>query len=114
MSKRSLLLSVLLLALPAYGMGESPIVLLPKQKSKGSVSVEEALASRRTRRDFQAEPLSLEELAQLLWAAQGITGSDGFLRAAPSAGALYPLDCYAVVGAASVNGLDAGDKAAKG
>ena len=108
MSKRSLLLSVLLLALPAYGMGESPIVLLPKQKSKGSVSVEEALASRRTRRDFQAEPLSLEELAQLLWAAQGITGSDGFLRAAPSAGALYPLDCYAVVGAASVNGLDAG------
>lgn len=108
MLKRSLLLSVLLVVLPAGGMGESGIVLLPKPKSEGSVSVEEALASRRTRRDFQPKPLSLEELAQLLWAAQGITGSDRFLRAAPSAGALYPLDCYAVVGKASVNGLDAG------
>lgn len=50
----------------------------------------------------------MEELSQLLWAAQGITGEDGALRAAPSAGALYPLDVYAVAGEGSVQGLEAG------
>lgn len=42
-------------------------------------------------------PLSLQHLSQLLWAAQGITGPDGG-RAAPSAGALYPLELYVVAG----------------
>jgi SagB-type dehydrogenase family enzyme len=108
MPKYALLLWSLLLAYPGSAIGESSIILLPKHKSKGSLSVEEAFASRRTRRDFQAKPLSLEEVAQLLWAAQGITGADGYLRAAPSAGALYPLDVYAVVGEGSVEGLAAG------
>jgi SagB-type dehydrogenase family enzyme len=108
MSRNALLLLSFLLAYPGGAIGESSIILLPKHKSKGALSVEEALASRRTRRDFEAKPLSLEDVAQLLWAAQGITGADGYLRAAPSAGALYPLDVYAVVGEASVQGLAAG------
>lgn len=108
MSRYALLLLSLLFASPGSAIGESSIILLPKHKSKGALSVEEALASRRTCRDFEAKPLSLEEVAQLLWAAQGITGADGHLRAAPSAGALYPLDVYAVVGQASVEGLAAG------
>jgi len=106
--KYAFLFSLSLLVIPGDTMGEAGILLLPKQKAKGSISVEEALASRRTRRDFQAKPLSLEELAQLLWAAQGITGSEGYLRVAPSGGALYPLDVYAVVGEASVKGLASG------
>jgi SagB-type dehydrogenase family enzyme len=69
-------------------------------------------------RSFASAPLSLEELAQILWAAQGITepaedAPPGFswpwmggLRTAPSAGALYPLELYAVVGL--VEGLDPG------
>ena len=107
-SLRVLLFSLLVFALSGNAIGEKSILLLPKKKTKGPLSLEETIASRRTQRDFQAKPLMLEELAQLLWAAQGITGADGTLRAAPSGGALYPLDVYAVVGDTSVEGLASG------
>ena len=107
-SAQALLSSLLIVSLTGNAIGEKSILLLPRQKTKGPLSLEETIASRRTRRDFQAKPLILEELAQLLWAAQGITGADGTLRAAPSGGALYPLDVYAVVGGASVQGLASG------
>lgn len=87
---------------------EREIMGLPEVKNKGALSVEEAIRSRRTRRDFSDRPLTLETLAQLLWAAQGVTGKDGRLRTAPSAGALYPLDVYAVVGAHGVEGMNPG------
>jgi SagB-type dehydrogenase family enzyme len=57
------------------------------------MSLEEALAARRSVRELSGEALSRDELSQLLWAAQGITGGGGF-RTAPSAGALYPLELY--------------------
>lgn len=78
---------------------------LPEPRKEGTTSVEEAIQDRRSVREYEDEPLSLEELSQLLWAAQGITG-EGFKRAAPSAGALYPLEVYVLVG--EVNGLDPG------
>jgi SagB-type dehydrogenase family enzyme len=46
-------------------------------------------------RGFSGEPLTIGEISQLLWAAQGITDPEG-LRAAPSAGALYPLEIHVV------------------
>jgi SagB-type dehydrogenase family enzyme len=46
-------------------------------------------------REFTEDALSLEEIGQLLWAAQGITHPDGY-RTAPSAGALYPLEVYLI------------------
>jgi SagB-type dehydrogenase family enzyme len=70
------------------------------------MSVEEALVERRSERHYRPEPLSVAELAQLLWAAQGITAPDWGGRTAPSAGATYPLEVFAVVGA--VEGLAAG------
>src|SRR5512144_662403 len=51
----------------------------------------------RSVRNFADAGLSLEDMAQLLWAAQGITHSEG-LRTAPSAGALYPAEVYLVAG----------------
>lgn len=66
---------------------------LPPPDTKGSLSLEETLAQRRSVREFDTEPLTLAELGQLLWAAQGITNARGF-RTAPSAGALYPLELY--------------------
>jgi SagB-type dehydrogenase family enzyme len=69
------------------------ILQLPAPEQKGKMSLEEALARRRSVREFTPEALTERELSQLLWAAQGITHAEG-LRTAPSAGALYPLELY--------------------
>lgn len=76
-------------------------IALPQPKLKGAVSVEEALAQRRSVRSFTDEPITLEEVSQLLWAAQGITEPSKGLRAAPSAGATYPLETYIIINAGS-------------
>lgn len=78
---------------------------LPPPQQAGAMSLEAALAARHSVRAFAARPLSLEQLGQLLWAAQGITHGAG-QRTAPSAGALYPLEIYVVAG--GVNGLEPG------
>jgi len=88
--------------------GLEGVVFLPLPRLKGEVSLEEAIASRRSIRDYLDKPLSLEQLAQLLWAAQGITDVTRSFRAAPSAGATYPLELYVVVGEGGVTGLEAG------
>jgi SagB-type dehydrogenase family enzyme len=63
----------------------------------GKISVEEAISGRRSVREYKDGPLSLREVSQLLWSAQGITADWGG-RAAPSAGALYLLEIYLVAG----------------
>jgi len=68
-------------------------VALTPPRAKGAVSVEEAIARRRSVRDFTSDAVSLSEVGQLLWSAAGVTSEDG-LRAAPSAGARYPLEVY--------------------
>ncbi len=80
-------------------------IKLPAPARAGTLAVEKALTARRSARDYRDEGLSLEEAAQLLWAAQGLTGPHGF-RTAPSAGALYPLVLYCVAG--DVRGLEKG------
>lgn len=80
-------------------------VKLPEPCSTSNTSVETALSKRRSIRDYSGENLTLEEVSQLLWAAQGITAPWGG-RTAPSAGALYPLELYIVVG--DVEGIDKG------
>ena len=87
---------------------DEEVVDLPAPRTKGEMSVEEAIASRRSVRSFTEEPLNLCEIAQLLWAAQGITDPVWKKRAAPSAGATYPLEVYVVVGNNSVVGLEEG------
>ncbi len=68
---------------------------LPEPKTSGPVSLEAALQSRCSTRDFTSQELDPSEISQLLWAAQGIADPRGF-RTAPSAGALYPLELYIV------------------
>jgi len=81
------------------------MIKLPEPRYESDVSIEETLVKRRSVRDYTREPLTLIEISQLLWAAQGTT-SDGVYRTAPSAGALYPLEVYMIVG--NVEGLTAG------
>ena len=69
---------------------------LPPPNQTGPVSIEEALARRRSVREFDDAALGDAEHGQLLWAAQGITHRTMGLRTAPSAGALYPLEVYLV------------------
>ncbi len=68
------------------------------RKDKG-LTIEEAIAQRRTHRNYTDEPVSLEELSYLLYAGCGITDKDKNIsfRAAPSGGALYPIELYPVV-----------------
>jgi SagB-type dehydrogenase family enzyme len=70
---------------------------LPAPSLEGRLSLEETLAARRSLREYQDEPLSLQETGQLLWASQGITDPAGY-RTAPSAGGLYPLEIYLATG----------------
>lgn len=72
---------------------------LPKPDFRG-LTLEEALAKRRSVRDYSSKALTLAELSQLLFAAQGITARSGgyALRTAPSAGALYPYEIYLMAG----------------
>ena len=70
--------------------------------------LEEAIARRKSIRDFSPEPISLLQLSQILWSAQGITDTWGEHRAVPSAGATYPLEIFVVCGRDSVEGMDEG------
>ncbi len=90
-------------AMQQIGIGET--IKLPEPRYESETSVEEALSQRRSIRTYSDSALTLEEVSQLLWAAQGITTEWGG-RTAPSAGALYPLEVYVVVG--DVEGVDKG------
>jgi len=77
-------------------------IRLSRLTLSGERSLESVLQTRRSVREYARKPLTRDELAQLLWAAQGVTGP-GSLRTAPSAGALYPLEVDVVIG--DVDGL---------
>jgi SagB-type dehydrogenase family enzyme len=96
---------VLAMSLPTMAMETGQRIPLPAAASGGEMPVEEALEQRRSIREFSRDGLELEDVSQLLWAAQGVTGRRGY-RAAPSAGALYPLEIYVVAG--DVAGLSPG------
>lgn len=81
-------------------------ISLPNPEFRSSNSVEATLKNRRTRRDFQDKELSLKQVSQMLWSAQGVTVDWGG-RTAPSAKSTYPLSIFLV--ASKVTGLEAGE-----
>ena len=94
---------------PTYKLyREVPLHTLPPPESEDGRGLWGVISERRSAREFSATPLTLSELSQLLWAGTGITAGRGgeYYRAAPSAGALYPIETYVV--AHRVEGLAAG------
>jgi SagB-type dehydrogenase family enzyme len=82
-------------------------IKLPPPVLKGAVSVEEALQGRRSNRRFADQPLTLSQVAQLLWAADGLNNPQG-KRTAPAARAAYAIDLYLVAGKGGVTDLAPG------
>ena len=85
-------------------------VALPPPAATGTISLEQAIGQRRSRRAFRPDPLPVATIGQLLWAGQGVTSPDG-KRAAPSAGALYPLELYVVTASQVLRYLPDGHRA---
>jgi len=86
---------------------------LPADLPPAQLDFDQAVLTRRSRRDFSGEPVSFPEAAKLLFYANGVTGSveghEGrpqYFRAAPSGGALYPVELYLI--ALRVGELEAG------
>lgn len=72
------------------------LVDLPEVRTTSEISIEAALANRQSVRTYTEQVPTLEELGQLLWATQGINRPETGQRTTPSAGALYPLELYAL------------------
>jgi SagB-type dehydrogenase family enzyme len=81
------------------------MIRLPPPDLDSSTSIEKSLAERSSVRNYSTQDVTINELSQILWAAQGMTRRRGF-RTAPSAGALYPLEVAVVAG--RVSGLAPG------
>lgn len=91
------MLTLCLMTMLMVELQNEKIVKLPPPRLESKISLEETLAKRRSIRSFSSAKLSWQEIGQLLWAAQGITAKNEGLRAAPSAGALYPLEMYVII-----------------
>jgi SagB-type dehydrogenase family enzyme len=72
---------------------ENNLITLPDPELGSNTSIEKALFNRRSIRRYLDKAISLSEISQILWSAQGTTTGDG-KRTAPSAGATYPLEIY--------------------
>jgi SagB-type dehydrogenase family enzyme len=103
----SLILAVGLAMVWPAGGSAAEVIALPPPAHQGGMALAQTLAARRTVRQFAARPLSLAQISQLLWSADGTSDPRG-LRTSPSAGATYPLDLYLVAGERGVTDLPAG------
>ncbi len=106
-------LCVTSLVVPAAGaLGAEGAFKLPAPTYRGKMSVEQAIAARKSTRSFQPTALTLAEVSQVLWAADGKLPADALTGATrkvtPSAGGLYPLEVFFVAGERTVENLPAG------
>jgi SagB-type dehydrogenase family enzyme len=104
MKNRSIFMTCAAISLAATSPIKAGEITLKTPAQPLTITLQQAIQERHSVREFGPEAISQEDVAQILWAAQGLT--DGGHRAAPSAGALYPLEIYLVAG--RVKDLSAG------
>ncbi|MBD3266408.1 SagB/ThcOx family dehydrogenase [bacterium] len=92
-----LILSFFIVTTIAAGEELENCILLPSPKQSSECSLEELLWERHSTRSFTNQELTMEEIGQLCWAAQGVNRPEEKKRTAPSAGATYPLELYVVL-----------------
>ncbi len=90
------IMSFICISISAVADESSGKIKLPKPSTKGKLSFEQCTSQRRSVRKYTDKAVTIAQLSQLLWAAQGITNDRGF-RTVPSAGALFPIEIYTVV-----------------
>ena len=90
------------------GASQPVQIYLPSPSQKGIMSLEEAIARRRSVRDFTPESISQSQLSQILWSAQGISNTSSGYRTVPSAGATYPLEIFVVCGQSCIEEIGDG------
>ena len=102
------LAALVLLAVPlsAACAADPPLIALPQPDTLGRATLATAISGRRSVREYAPGALTLAEVAQLMWCAQGITGGDEKHRAVPSARAVHPLQVR--IEARRVDGLAPG------
>jgi len=85
-------------------------LVAPEDLALGEMPLVEAIHRRRSRRRFTGAPLTLDELAFLLWATQGVSKvyneNSASLRTVPSGGARHPFETYLFIN--RVEALEAG------
>jgi hypothetical protein len=79
------------------GRGGDAVIALPPPRVSGGMPLMQALASRRSRREFAPTPLPPQLLSDLLWSAFGINRPEGHGRTAPSAIGAQEIDVYAAL-----------------
>ncbi len=82
---------------PVAEVKQGQLIALPAPDTQGTMPLETALMKRRSVRAYSDQALTLAQVGQLVWAAQGITEPNRGLRTAPSAIAMYPLKVYVIV-----------------
>ena len=95
MRKVQLLFICLMLSVAAFAADK--VVKLPKPNLNRTGTVMKALSERQSTREYASKALTLADLSDLLWAANGINRSDAGKRTAPSALNKQDVDVYVIL-----------------
>lgn len=95
MRKVQLLLLCLFISVATFAADK--VIRLPKPNLNRNSEVMEAFANRHSTREYAAKALTLTDLSDLLWAANGINRLEEGKRTAPSAMNKQDVDVYVVL-----------------
>lgn len=105
-------ITILCLLLLPQNFAIATDIKLPKPMLNGKISVENSMLKKKSARHFSTAPLTVEQVSQLLWAANGTLPVDAVsgatIKTLPSAGGIYPLEIFLLTGSGTVKGLPAG------